>query len=284
MFGFRSKNSESVADLAVASMPDENRGRFYYTMPWYTPLVWIVMIVGPTAYLYQDGDIATAIAWAVLTLAGWLGSVIGLARPLIYLVILPLSTMIAKWGGGQIQPKVSELIPNQPLIVTAISNGLAFLAAIMLLHLFVCRPILNFIARRPTLAQWNAGGGFLLMSAKAACLIVLVITVLAYTDTRPDWKRQLARQEFGGQMNLGKMIDKATLAARDSRAHRWIGDPIPWDEVAKQVKMPSMGAGGFGVPGGMPGMIPGGMPAGMGSAADMKKATGSFKKLKKLKF
>lgn len=219
----------SVSDLANGSRASGWR------LPGISPLFWIAILIGPTSYLYSSGDLVAAIVWGSITLVGWIGSTVGLLRPVSWMVSGGLASAAAHAFSSDLEPKVQEFTGMDPKWTPLIALVILFLASLLVLHLFVWRPLQQFISSRPTLSKINALGGFTLAVGKYSILLVLVLSGAIYLDDHPSRLARFQSNSVSESIDLPGMVRKTADATRASRVGSVIDGIVDWDQLAASI-------------------------------------------------
>ena len=238
----------------------------------------VLIAVVPAGIFWSLGDPITSVAWAIWWMVAWVGSCVGLARPILGTLSLAAATFLASKIGPFITPKLIESVPASEPMADKVSFGIAMIGSLIVLLMLVTRPLLRVLDRNPLLASINAGGGFCLGLAKGGLVLVLASSGLAYLAKQPDVMHGLSAGGVPGPFDIGAIVSDTSVAVEESRLGRFTSDWVPWDtiiESARSQGLPTMAGGGLAIPefsglsgvGGVPGGpngFPGGFPGMMG--------------------
>jgi Colicin V production protein len=224
---FRPMNSPSAAQLA-----GESAG---FRLPGISPIFWLAVLIGPTSYLYWSGDLVAAVSWALLTAAGWLGASLGLFRPVSWMISMAIACGSSVKLSSLLAPKIQSFAGTDERLSGLIALSITFFTVVALLHLFVCRPLQNYISEHPTFCRINSFGGFTLAFGKTLLSVVVFLSGILYLNDHPEVVSKVNATSLGEKINLPSMIEKTATATRDSRVGSWVDGAVDWEKVASSI-------------------------------------------------
>jgi uncharacterized membrane protein required for colicin V production len=206
-----------------------------FRFPGISPMFWLAVLIGPTSYLYWSGDLIAAVSWALLAVAGWFGSSLGLFRPVSWMLSVAIAVGCAVKSAPLFAPKIQSFAGTDLKLSGMIALSITFFSVLALLHLFVCRPMQRFIGEHRLFGRINSLGGFTLAVGKTMMAVVVFLSGVLYLNDHPEAVSQVNSGWLGQQINVPSMIEKTTKATRDSRVASWVDGAVDWDKVAQSI-------------------------------------------------